>query len=174
MVPRQTTPRQPPPKPSSNRFTEEAVTVGGDEWALSGTLSMPIGPIAGAVVLVHGSGPNDRDETVGANAPFRDLAWGLADRGVAVLRYEKRTRAHAAQLATVETFTVREETTDDAIRAAALLRAHDRIDPKRIFVLGHSLGGTVAPRIAAEDRALAGIVIMAGSTRPLADVARDQ
>ncbi len=173
LVPRPSAPQQ-TPAPSSGRFKEEAVTVGGDEWALPGTLSMPVGRITGALVLVHGSGPNDRDESVGANAPFRDLAWGLADRGLAVLRYEKRTRQHPARLAAIKNFTVRDETIDDALRAAALLRAHDRVDPKRVFILGHSLGGTMAPRIAAEDRALAGIVIMAGATRPLAEIAREQ
>jgi hypothetical protein len=78
--------------PTSTRFTEESVTVGAGEWALPATLSMPVGPVDAAIVLVHGSGPNDRDETLGPNKPFRDLAWGLADRGIAVLRYEKRTR----------------------------------------------------------------------------------
>ena len=70
--------------------------------------------------------------------------------------------------------TVREETTEDAILAAALLRSHDRIDPKCVFVLGHSLGGTLAPRIAAEDRSLAGLIILAGATRPFVEVAREQ
>jgi dienelactone hydrolase len=173
------TPRTPPSdeapaRPTSTRFTEESVTVGSGEWVLPGTLSMPVGRIIAAVVLVHGSGPGDRDETVGANKPFRDLAWGLADRGIAVLRYEKRTRRYAAQMAGNKNLTVREETTQDALLAAALLRTHDRIDPKRVFVLGHSLGGTLAPRIAAEDRTLAGIIILAGSTRPLLDVAREQ
>jgi dipeptidyl aminopeptidase/acylaminoacyl peptidase len=172
------TPGAPAPVPTeapvSTRFKEEPVTVGTGEWTLPGTLSMPVGPIAGAVVLVHGSGPGDRDETVGPNKPFRDLAWGLADRGIAVLRYEKRTRQYAGKLAGNRDFTVREETTDDAIQAAALLRAHDRIDPKRVFVLGHSLGGMLAPRIAAEDRSLAGLIILAGPTRPFDDVAREQ
>jgi dienelactone hydrolase len=173
------TPRTPPATaapaaPTSTRFTEEAITVGAGEWALPGTLSMPAGPIAAAVVLVHGSGPADRDETIGPNAPFRDLAWGLADRGIAVLRYDKRTRVHGAKLAGDKDFTVREETVEDALLAAALLRKHDRIDPARVFVLGHSLGGTLAPRIAADDRSLAGIVILAGETRPFWDVAREQ
>jgi fermentation-respiration switch protein FrsA (DUF1100 family) len=53
-------------------------------------------------------------------------------------------------------------------------RAHDRIDPKCVFVLGHSLGGTLAPRIAAEDRSLAGLIILAGATRPFVEVAREQ
>ncbi len=172
------TPRTPPAVasavPASTRFTEESVTVGAGEWALPGTLSIPVGPVAAAVVLVHGSGPNDRDETLGPNKPFRDLAWGLADRGIAVLRYEKRTHQYAGKMSGNPKLTVREETTDDAILAAALLRAHDRIDPKRVFVLGHSLGGTLAPRIAAEDRSLAGLIILAGATRPLMEVAREQ
>lgn len=160
--------------PMSARFAEEPVTVGAGEWALPGTLSMPVGPIAAAVVLVHGSGPSDRDATVGPNKPFRDLAWGLADRGIAVLRYEKRTRQYARKMSGDSDLTVREETTEDAILAAALLRAHERLDPKRVFVLGHSLGGTLAPRIGSEDPSLAGLIIMAGATRPFIDAAREQ
>ena len=170
-----TPPAVPSAAPISTRFKEESVTVGAGEWALPGTLSMPVGPVAAAVVLVHGSGPNDRDETLGPNKPFRDLAWGLADRGVAVLRYEKRTRQHGAKMAVANrNFTVREETTEDAVLAARLLRSRKEIDPKRVFLLGHSLGGTLAPRIAVEDGALAGIIILAGATRPLQEVARDQ
>lgn len=172
------TPRTPPAAPSaapaSTRFTEEPVTVGAGEWALPGTLSMPVGAVAAAIVLVHGSGPHDRDETIGPNKPFRDLAWGLADRGIAVLRYEKRTRHYGGRMADNPDRTVREETTDDAVLAAALLRAHDRIDPARVFVLGHSLGGTLAPRIAAEDRSVAGLIILAGATRPFMEIAREQ
>ena len=163
-----------PARPTSTKFTEEQVTVGTGDWTLPGTLSMPVGRIIAAVVLVHGSGPGDRDETIGPNKPFRDLAWGLADRGIAVLRYEKRTKQYGPKMASVTNLTVKEEAIDDALAAAALLRKHDRIDPKRIVVLGHSLGGTLAPRIAAEDHALAGIIIMAGATRPLLDVVRDQ
>jgi dienelactone hydrolase len=169
-------PAVPNAAPASTRFTEESVTVGAGEWALPGTLSMPVGPVSAAIVLVHGSGPNDRDETLGPNKPFRDLAWGLADRGIAVLRYEKRTRQYGGKMAgnPNPNFTVLEETTEDAILAAALLRAHARIDPKRVFVLGHSLGGTLAPRIAAEDPSIAGLIVMAGATRPLLEVAREQ
>jgi uncharacterized protein len=167
-------------RPTSTKFSEESVTVGTGDWALPGTLSMPVGRIIAAVVLVHGSGPHDRDETIGPNKPFRDIAWGLADRGIAVLRYEKRTRQHPARSSNITNLTVREEVIDDAIAAVALLRAHDRIDPKRVFVLGHSLGGTLAPRIAASaaaaaaDQPVAGLIIMAGATRPLLDIAREQ
>lgn len=159
---------------ASTRFTEEEVTVGTGEWALPGTLSLPAGPITAGVVLVHGTGPNDRDETLGPNKPFRELAWGLANRGIAVLRYEKRTREHRAKMAGNPHLTVREETIDDAILAAALLRSHNRVDCRQVFVLGHSLGGTLAPRIAAEDRSLAGLIILAGATRPFMEAAREQ
>ena len=127
-------------------------------------------------MLVHGSGPNDRDETILANKPFRDLAWGLASKGIAVLRYEKRTKEHSAKLMAdgIVNFTVKEETTDDALSAAAQLRVTDGIDPKRIFVLGHSLGGTLAPRIGQADPHLAGLIILAGATRPLEDLMVEQ
>lgn len=166
----------PPPYASTNAFREKPFTVGSGEWALPGTLTVPVtaGPWP-VVVLVHGSGPEDRDETVGANKPFRDLAWGLATKGIAVLRYEKRTKEHAVKLAAaVHTITLREETIDDAVSAVAQLRATDGIDPKRIFVLGHSLGGLVAPRIGKADPAIAGLIILAGSTRPLEDIVVDQ
>jgi dienelactone hydrolase len=123
-----------------------------------------------AVVLVHGSGPNDRDETVGANKPFRDLAEGLASQGIAVLRYEKRTKQHGARMAaSLSNFTVRDETIDDALAAVELLRRTEGIDAKKIFVLGHSLGGMLVPRIGAADARVAGFVVFAGATRPLED-----
>jgi dienelactone hydrolase len=169
---------EPPPYARANAFQEKEFTVGHGEWRLPSTLTLPTtggGPWP-AVVLVHGSGPNDRDETVGANKPFRDLAWGLATKGVAVLRYEKRTKAYAEKLqaAGLGQFTVQEETIDDALSAVAQLRATDGLDPKRIFIVGHSLGGTVAPRIGHADPKLAGLIILAGATRPLEDLMVEQ
>jgi dienelactone hydrolase len=129
-----------------------------------------------AVVLVHGSGPQDRDETIGPNRPFRDLAWGLASQGIAVLRYDKRTKAHADQITSElrATWTVQEEVIDDALAAVRLLRRTPGIDPGRIYVLGHSLGATMAPRIGQQDPSIAGLIVMAGLTRPLEDTILDQ
>jgi dienelactone hydrolase len=118
-------------------------------------------------VLVHGSGPNDRDETVGANKPFKDLATGLASRGVAVLRYDKRTMVHGGKSATLKTFTVKEEVIEDALEAVRLLQSQPSIDPRRVFVLGHSLGGMLIPRIGAADTTIAGLIVLAGPARPL-------
>ena len=157
-------------------FREESVLVGSGKWTLHGTLTMPVNASScPAIVLVHGSGPNDRDETIGPNKPFKDLAWGLASNGIAVVRYEKRTREHASDLMELRyTMTVKEETIDDALAAVQLLRRYKQIDPKRIYVLGHSLGGMLAPRIGAQDSSLAGLVILAGATRPLEDILVDQ
>jgi len=149
-------------------FTERELTAGAEGWPLPATLSLPNGPGPfPAVVLVHGSGPNDRDESVGAAKPFRDLAEGLASCGVAVLRYEKRTRHHAAKLASTASLTLREEVLDDALAALALLRRTPGVDPRRVFLLGHSLGAWLAPVIAAEDGRLAGVILMAAPARPL-------
>ncbi|MCX6561404.1 MAG: alpha/beta fold hydrolase [Candidatus Aminicenantes bacterium] len=164
---------RPPDYAPRDRFEEIALTVGEGPWALPATLTRPVGGGSfPALVLVHGSGPNDRDETIGPNKPFRDLAWGLAARGIAVLRYEKRTRAHGPKIAAdakAAFFTVKEETIDDAAAAVGLLRRTPGIDPGRIFVLGHSLGGMLLPRIASAVRDLepAGFIILAGATRPL-------
>jgi dienelactone hydrolase len=165
-----------PPYAHSERFHEQEVQVGHGQWVLPGTLSIPQGegPFA-AVVLVHGSGPQDRDETLPSNKPFRNLAWGLTSQGIAVLRYEKRTRVYTAQMRSErETLTVREEAIDDALLAVAFLRERPEIDARQIFVLGHSLGGYLAPRIGAADPQIRGLIILAGSARPFEDVILDQ
>jgi hypothetical protein len=158
-------------------FHEVEVIVGKGEWTLPGTLSVPegAGPFP-AVVLVHGSGPQDRDETIGPNKPFRDIAEGLSSRGIVVLRYEKRTKAHGAQFTPeiIAKLTVQEEVVDDALAAVQLLRGMPAIDPRRIYVLGHSLGGGVAPKIGQQDAGIAGLIVMAGMSRPLEDAILDQ
>jgi dienelactone hydrolase len=159
-------------KPDS--FHEREVTVGTDMWKLGGTLTIPTakGRVPG-VVLVHGPGPNDRNESLFATRVFQDLAEGLASRGHAVLRYDKRTKTYAEEMS--ETYyTMDDETVEDATRAVALLRKQAEIDPARIFLLGHSLGGYASPRIAARDRKLAGLIVMAGPARPIEEVALDQ
>jgi dienelactone hydrolase len=147
------------------------VIFGARGFELPGTLTTPAGkgPFA-ALVLVHGSGPQDRDETIGPNKPFRDLAEGLSTAGIVVLRYDKRTRVHGGR----GVQTVNEEAVDDAVAAAAFVRTLPDVDRDRVFVLGHSLGGHLVPRIVDRDRALAGAVIFAGSVRPLQELVREQ
>ncbi|PKM88896.1 MAG: hypothetical protein CVU87_06455 [Firmicutes bacterium HGW-Firmicutes-12] len=127
------------------------------------------------VVLIHGSGPNDRDETIGPNKPFKDLALGLATSGVGVLRYDKRTLVHGQKiLSEAEGLTVQKETIEDALLAVSLIKGMEKVDPNRIYVLGHSLGGMLVPRIGLQTNDLAGLIIVAGAARPLEDLIIDQ
>lgn len=163
---------------AADQIAEREVTLNaGTEWELPGTLTLPVGdgPFP-AVVLVHGSGAHDRDETIGPNKPFRDLALGLAAQEIALLRYEKRTLVHGSAMVEAGANTVQEETIADALAAVALLRETEPIDPARVFVIGHSLGGYLAPRIAAQapDGSIAGLVIMAGNARPLPELMLEQ
>lgn len=158
-------------------FTEQAITIDNGDWSLPATLALPLGegPFP-AVVIVHGSGPIDRDGTLGQMKPYRDIAQGLASRGIAVLRYDKRTFAYQERmLEEMPTdFTIDDEYTDDALAAVAALRTLDIIDPERIFIAGHSQGGTLGPRIAARDPALAGLILLAAGARPFEVVIQDQ
>jgi dienelactone hydrolase len=165
----------PPVYVNQSAFTELNVTVGSGEWALPGILSVPngAGPFP-AVVLVQGSGPNDQDETIGPNKPFKDLAWSLASRGVVVLRYVKRTKEYPQKSMEIANFTVEDEVVDDAIAAVSVLNGSPVVNHSRMFLLGHSLGGMLAPRIASQDYRIAGIIIMAGPTRPLEDLILEQ
>lgn len=146
---------------------------------LPGTLTLPQGegPFP-AVVLIHGSGPSDRDETVMNQKPFRDLAEALPTYGIAVFRYDKRSYTYPSECAADPNATLMDETVDDAVSAFRMLSEQDRIDPDRIFILGHSLGGTAVPVIAQElekgDLHPAGFVLMAASPRPLYELMREQ
>lgn len=165
---------QPPPYADPKSFREEQAEVVSGEFHLPAVLTLPVSgekfPVA---VLVHGSGPNDKDETIGPIKVFRDIAWGLASRGIASIRYEKRTRAYAKSLDLAK-LTVKEEVTDDACAAAKLVAADPRFDSKRVVLVGHSLGGCLAPRIAKDCPEVRAIVIMAGSTRPLMEMMEEQ
>ncbi len=158
-------------------FTEKEVVIGKGDFALPGTLSIPKGkgPFP-AVVLVQGSGATDKDETVYALKPFRDLAFGLASQGIAVLRYNKRTYEHAIKTTADPNHTVDKETTDDALLATRLLEKEKRIDEERIYILGHSQGGMMVPKMIEEDKRqnIAGAIIMGGPARTIQDVVLDQ
>lgn len=175
-VPTQKARNRTPVYMNSDSFEETDVQVGCGEWALPGTLTVPNhGSPFPAVILVHGSGPQDRDASIGPNKPFRDLAWGLASRGIVVLRYEKRTRQYAARFAKkADDFTVHEETVADALEAVSLLQKNKAVIADRIFVLGHSLGGMLIPRIGQNGPAVAGFIIMAANARPLEDLILEQ
>ncbi len=124
------------------------------------------------VVLVPGSGPSDMDETIGANKPFKDLAIGLAAKGIASVRYVKRTLLYPGEF--TKSFTIKEEVTDDALVAIATAKAVKGVDTKNIYLLGHSLGGMLAPQLATLAPELNGIILAAAPARKLTDIIIDQ
>jgi dienelactone hydrolase len=131
-------PWEPPAYANPEQFDEQDVTVGSGPLAVPGTLSLP-------------RRPEPRP----------------ASRGVAVLRFDKVTFAHPSEVKTAHDFTVADEYVPHALAAVHLLGQHPAVDAERIFLLGHSLGGTVAPRVAASDPSVAGLVILAGGAQPL-------
>ena len=161
---------------------EEKIIIGkGTSYPLDGLLTIPdastsIAPYP-AVVLVQGSGATDKDETIRKIKPFRDIAHGLAQRGVASIRYDKRSFTHGRKMGKEfgRSLTVNEEVIEDAILATNLLQDDSRINSEQIYITGHSLGGMLAPRIdVAADGGFAGLIMLAGSPRKLEEAVKDQ
>ncbi|AWB43353.1 hypothetical protein DCC85_03355 [Paenibacillus sp. CAA11] len=164
---------QKPAYDHQDAYTEEEVTIGEGTFALPGTLTKPKGngpfPV---VVLVHGSGPQDRDSSAYGGKPLRDLAAGLASEGIAVLRYDKITYEHTFKIAALPKFTLKDETVKDALAAVQLLKGIKDIDASRIFVAGHSQGGFAMPLIEQADttRNIAGTILLSAPSSRFVDV----
>ena len=156
-------------------YIVETITIGaGTPWELDGRLTLPLEASADnpvpAVVIVQGSGPSDMNGTHLGERIYFDVADYLSANGIAVIRYDKRTLTHGAQFTGSDT--VRWESIEDAILAANLLRADPRIGS--IFILGHSMGGTLAPRIHATGGNFDGLIIAAGTPRTIQDLIVEQ
>ena len=150
---------------------ESAVTVPGPAVGLPGILTMPAAekPVP-AVILLAGSGPQDRDETVGTNKPLRDLARGLASRGIASLRFDKRTYVKRDPSIAPD---LKREYVEDARAALSLLQGTAGIDRDRVYVAGHSLGASVTPLVVAGG-GVRGLVLLAPMARRADEVLLDQ
>ncbi|WP_280457802.1 alpha/beta hydrolase family protein [Nocardia carnea] len=159
---------QPPAYADPDSFVEQEVTVGSGLSAVPGTIALPRGEGAfPAAVLLAGGGPFDRDGTAGPNKNLKDIAWGLASRGVAVLRFDKITYTHRDRIAATPEFTPTDEYVPHAVAGIEILRGLATVDGDRVYVIGHSMGGRFAPRVAAAEPAVAGLVVLAGDTVPI-------
>ena len=154
-------------------MTEEKIIIGeGTEFPLKGILTLPENlekPVP-AVVFVHGSGSSNMDEKVMKLTPFKDLAKGLAEHGIASVRYDKRSFAHGRKMLKNGNLTVKEEVIEDAVLASNLLKNDSRIDSEKVFIIGHSMGAMLAPRIDAEGGNFKGLVLLAGTLDTLEGV----
>ena len=154
-------------------MTEEKIIIGeGTEFPLKGILTLPENlekPVP-AVVFVHGSGSSNMDEKVMKLTPFKDLAKGLAEHGIASVRYDKRSFAHGRKMLKNGNLTVKEEVIEDAVLASNLLKNDSRIDSEKVFIIGHSMGAMLAPRIDAEGGNFKGLVLLAGTLDTLEKV----
>lgn len=162
----------------NDKFKEVGVQIGEGDKKLSGILTLPKGVVKPSVaILVHGSGVHDKNETIGSagNKPFRDIAFGLANNGVATLRYDKRYSVYPEQAQELgDKITVEGEILKDVSYAVDMLAKNNEIDTTSIFILGHSQGGMLAPKIAKDNPVVSGIVSLAGSPRGLEDLVLQQ
>lgn len=132
-----------------------------DKFTLAGTLTLPKKegkfPV---VVLITGSGPQNRDEELMGHKPFLILSDYLTRHGIGVLRYDDRgTYASKGNFAKSTTF----DFATDVESAVSYLKSRKEIDKKHIGLIGHSEGGIIAPIVAVNDKDISFIVLMAGT-----------
>ena len=165
------------PLPKGVTEREMQVTCGAVQLPARLTLPAALKHPCPVVVLVHGSGPNDMDGTLGENHPLRDLAYALAERGIATLRYDKRTKHYGANFLAVSGWrmNLRTEVTDDALAALRVATAQPEVDAHQLYLCGHSMGAMLAPRIVASAQGtVAGWIGLATPARPFWDMLHAQ
>ncbi len=161
---------------NKENYREINLEIVHEGYRLPAIMTIPVQPgnPVPVILLIPGSGPQDRDQSIGPNKIFKDLALGLAQNGIATLRYDKRSFVYGGAVSRTNQYTIQEELVDDALAAARLLRTQKSIDPQKIFLLGFSLGGQLIPRITEQDNKFAGYILMAATSRPLEDVLWEQ
>jgi hypothetical protein len=157
----------------TTHYKEKLITVASGKYNLPAMLTIPKDSVkVPLVIFLHGSGPADMDESIGAQKPFKDIASGLGSKGIATLRYVKRTVLYGNEFN--KAFTTKEEVTDDALAMIEFAKTIPEVDPQQIYVFGHSLGGMLAPRIATLSPDLKGIILAAAPAKKLQDVSIEQ
>jgi dienelactone hydrolase len=159
-----------------HKFYESKLTLTSGKYLLPGALCVPNNtknpPV---IILVAGSGPNDKDETIGANKPLKDLALGLSSNGIATYRFDKRTLTYGKEIkGNISKLTIEDEVVEDVLNAVKMIKKNPLFKSSKIYIVGHSLGAMCSPLIASKSKLITGIVLLAGNARPLEDVLLEQ
>ncbi len=161
-------------------FTELRIEYGVKGFKNSGRLSIPKSktPMP-VVIIVPGSGGIDKDCSIGPNKIYKDLAWGLASKGIAAFRYDKKTHQYLNKLIDndslgKEPFTVENEYLQDLEEIIIAITARKEINPNQIYMLGHSQGGYLIPFFNKRFKNIAGFISMAGTLREIPSLAIEQ
>ncbi len=159
----------------SHKFYELKLTLKSGKYELPAVLCIPNNITNPQVaVLIAGSGPNDKDETIGPNKPLKDIAVGLASNGIASIRYDKRTLTYKSEMSkNQDHIGIEEEVIEDALSAVNMIRKNPLTSKSKIYIVGHSLGGMCAPLIARKAKTN-GVVFLAANARPLVDLLVEQ
>jgi len=154
-----------PPYHNQKLYRESDVEIKSDTFRLKASLCFPMtNEVNSICIFIHGSGAHDRDETIGTNKPFKDIAHGLASNGIASIRFDKRTFSYKELSSEI---TIKEEVTDDVKSIIKYIMEDKELNKLDIYLVGHSLGGMLAPKIASENKAVKGCVLMAANANKL-------
>lgn len=158
-------------QPSEYTYAEESVKVGD----LNGKLTLPdtVNQVP-AVIIIPGSGPTDMDGTIYSLKTYQDLALKLATKGIASLRYNKRSYQFLEQMVKDYDATIEDEYVNDALIAYNFLKTNEKIDVNNIFLIGHSFGAQISPFIINQEPNLKGAILLAGTTEHLLDLLLEQ
>ena len=152
-------PYESPAYADESLFYEYKKTLPDPKFPVDGLLSIPKkGKQIPAIIILAGSGPNDKDLVIGSKRIYKDLAWGIASQGVAVFRFDKRTFTYGKTLANDPNVSIDDEYSKDVLLAVNMLKAQAEIDPKQIYLFGHSLGGHILPYLAANVKGIRGFI----------------
>lgn len=155
-------------------WKEEEIQFESSGLILKGNLFIPQGKkVKKTVILVHGSGPSDRFSSIGPNKIFKDIALFLASNGIAVICYDKRTYAFPGH-GNRDSMTVKEEVIDDVNAAIQWAKNHKKLKKSSIYLAGHSLGASLAARIANQNPEIKALILLAPAASPLEDLIIDQ
>jgi pimeloyl-ACP methyl ester carboxylesterase len=152
-------PYEPPAYADESLFYEYKKTLADPKYPVEGLLSIPRkGKDFPVLIILAGSGPSDKDLSIGSKRIYKDIAWGLASQNIAVFRFDKRTYTHKSTLASNPNLNIDDEYTQDLKLAIAMLQQQPNINPKQIYVMGHSLGGHLLPYLAGKVNGVKGYI----------------